>query len=76
MGGEFPLHVATLVGQASLVPRPTYERGSGDIRLIPGASLISGEKFLSANHIAEKTISSTALEIHGYFSTMTQFFST
>ena len=55
-------------------PDPTYERGSGDIRLIPRASLLSGEKFLSANHIAEKTICSATLEILGYFSMMTQHF--
>ena len=35
---------------------PTYERGSGDIRLIPWTSLLSREKFISANHIAENTI--------------------
>ena len=51
---------------------PTYERGSGDIRLIPQALLmLTGEKFLSANHIAEKTIYSATLEILSYFSTMT-----
>ena len=46
------------VSGAQLVssPDPTYERGSGDIWLIPRASLFSGEKFLSANHIAENTI--------------------
>ena len=53
---------------SALVPSPdlTYERGSGDIRLIPRASLtlviLSGEKFLSANHIAENTICSGTTE--------------
>ena len=57
-------------------PDPTYERGSGDLRLIPWASLmlISGEKCLSSNHIAENTICSATPEIFGYFSTMTQHF--
>ena len=55
-------------------PDPTYERGSSDIRLIPRASLLSGEKYLSANHIAEKKICSATPEILGFFSTMTQHF--
>ena len=53
-------------------PDPTCESGSGDLRLIPQASLLSGEKFLSANHIAENTICSATPEILGYFSMMTQ----
>ena len=47
------------------------------LRLIPWASLlliISGEKFLSANNIAENTICSATPEILGYFSMMTQHF--
>jgi len=54
-------------------PDPTYERGSGDIWLIPLVfiNVDSGEKFLSTNHIAEKTICSATPEILGYFSTMT-----
>jgi len=51
---------------------PPTRRGSGDIRLISWASLISREKFLSANHIAENTICSAAPKILGYFSTMTR----
>ena len=51
---------------------PPTRGGSGDIRLIPWASLITQKKFLSANHIAENTICSAAPEILGYFSTMTR----
>ena len=66
-----------ILHNGSLVPRPQLrERGSGDIRLIHRASLhwlLSGE-YLSANHIAEKTICSATPEILGYSSTMTQHF--
>ena len=36
-------------------PDPTYERGSGDIRLIPWASLLSREKYLSPPITLQKT---------------------
>ena len=62
---------------ASLVPRaqtPSARRGSGDIQLIPRASLmlsLSGEKFLSANHYAENTTCSarpaTSAQWHSTF---------
>jgi len=61
-------------GQVVLCPDPTYERGSGDVRPIPWASLLSGEKFLSTNYIAENITCSATPEILGYFSTMTQHF--
>ena len=48
---SFPLLLCNLV----LCPDPIW---SGDIGLIPRASLLSGEKFPSANHIAENTVCS------------------
>ena len=58
----------------SLVPRPyaLKRREHGDIQQITQASLVSGENFTSANHIAENTIcDSRTLETLGYFSMMT-----
>ena len=74
------LNIQKLVSYHSGVvssPDPTYERGSGDIRLIPWASLTLitfWREIFSANHFAEKTICSATPETLGYFSTMTQHF--
>ena len=64
------------VSGAQLVssPDPTYERGSGDIWLIPRASLFSGEKFRLRQSHCMKTQSSATPEVFGYFSMMTQHF--
>ena len=58
-------------------PDPTYKRGSGDIRLIPQASLMlitfRRESSLHQSH-CRNTICTATPEILGYFSTMTQHF--
>jgi len=54
----------------SLSPNPTYEREG----LVASDWFLGLHWFLSTNHIAEKTISSAAPEILGYFSTMTRHF--
>ena len=58
-------------------PDPTYERGSGDIRLIPRASLmlITFRREISLHQsYCRNTICSATPEILGYFGTMTQHF--
>ena len=69
---ETRMKTALGLGTVVLSPDPTYESESGDIRLIPWASrwLLSGEKLLSANHIAENTVCSATLQVLGYFSTI------